>query len=170
MRFMKLCMFSICGLIGLTVPFTVTEAKEEQRSASCPEVGTYVTDYEKHTTWKGTDFEHEANNPTSTPDTVSRSVAISHQATVSLGGEYEFKTLMSGAKISANVGYGYNHTKTVTVTWSVPKGRWNLVAGDKFVKSTGTRYKIAPPCKATDGRTVSATYTYKTWSDKVRLD
>ncbi|WP_144510372.1 hypothetical protein [Bacillus sp. FJAT-22090] len=138
---------------------------------ACPEAGTYTTVYSNKTQWKSTDFTHEANNPGPDVDSVSRSVSISHQATVDVGGEYEFKTLMVGAKITANVGYGFNSTKSVTTTWNFGKGRWNLVAGNQYVKATGTRYKIAATnCSLTEPRAISATYTHQTWSDKIPLN
>lgn len=135
-------------------------------SAACPEVGTYTTSFNSKTTSSKTEFTHYASNSSSSTDTVSLAVAISHSATVSLGGEASFNALVSGAKVSANVGYGYNKTKTLTKTWSVPKGSWKLTAGSKWVKSTGTRYKISPPCNLTNPQTTTANYTYATWSNK----
>lgn len=100
---------------------------------ACPEAGTYTTVYNSKNTYKLTDFTHEANNPGPDVDSVSRSVSISHQATIDIGGEYEFKTLMVGAKITANVGFGFDSTKTVTTTWNFGKGTWDLVAGNQYV-------------------------------------
>ncbi|OZI11718.1 hypothetical protein CEW92_10495 [Bacillaceae bacterium SAS-127] len=135
---------------------------------ACPEVGTYTTSYKSKTTSRKTEFTHLASNSSSSPDSVTRSVSITHSATVNLGGEATFKALVAGAKINANVGYGYNKTKTLSTTWSVPKGRWKLTAGSSWVKSTGTRYKVVPPCNLSNATTVTANYTYATWSDKIQ--
>ena len=125
-------LLSVGLCIGLMSSFSLNSAQAATNSdfqlEACPEVNSYITEYKSHYTYKGTDFTHEATNPSSVADTVSRSVAISHQATVSIGGEVEFKTLAGGAKINANVGYGFNSTKTLTITWSVPKGTWILRA------------------------------------------
>lgn len=46
----------------------------------------------------------------------------------------------------------------------------NLVAGNQYVKATGTRYKIAATtCALTNPIVTSATYTYQTWSDKIPM-
>lgn len=136
---------------------------------SCPEVGTYTTTYKSHTTTSKTDFEHEASNPSTLADSVTRTVSISHAATVSIGGEASFNALVQGAKISANVGYGYNNTKSLSVTWSIPQGNWLLRAGNKWVKSTGTRYKIVYPCNLGSPQTTVADYSYRTWNDKIEM-
>jgi hypothetical protein len=142
------------------------DLKISDQPNACPEVGSYTTSYRSKTTSTKTDFTHYAYNGSSSNDSVSHSVAISHQATVSLGGKASFDALVAGAEISANVGYGYNNTKTITKTWSIPQGSWKLTAGSKWVKSTGTRYYIAPPCNLTNGQTTTANYTYATWSSK----
>jgi len=133
----------------------------------CPEVGSYITSYRSHTTSKKTEFTHYATNNSSTTDSVTRTVSISHSATVNIGGEASFNALVSGAKISANVGYGFNSTKSLAITWFVPKGTWKLTAGSSWVKSTGTRYLVVPPCNNSNPQTVTANYTYATWSNKV---
>ncbi|WP_071461415.1 hypothetical protein [Bacillus massilinigeriensis] len=163
---------SLC--FTLFTGFSLTEVKAATNDdstivpLSCPEVGTYKTSYKSKTTSKKTEFTHYATNNSSTPDSVTRSVAISHVATVNIGGEATFKVLQSGAKINANVGYGCNKTKTLSTTWSVPKGTWKLTAGSSWVRSIGTRYKVAPPCKLTNATTVTANYTYATWSNKTK--
>lgn len=138
------------------------------KPAACAEVGTYTTTYKSKTTSKKTEFTHYATNSSSATDTVTRSVSITHSATVSVGGSAEFKILQKGAQINANVGYGYNDTKSLSTTWSIPKGKWKLTAGSSWVKSTGTRYKVSPPCNLTNATTVSANYTYASWSNKTQ--
>ena len=135
---------------------------------ACPEVGTYTTSYRSKTTSKKTEFTHYATNNSNTTDSVTRSVSITNAATINIGGEASFKVLQTGAKITANVGYGYNKKKTLSTTWSIPKGKWKLTAGSSWVKATGTRYKVSPPCKITNATTVTANYTYATWSDKTK--
>lgn len=161
--------FSIFGVSSITN--VKAESGNDDRiitPLACPEVGTYVTTYKSKTTSTKQDFSHTATNPSSSPDSVSKSASISHSATVNIGGETTFNALVSGAKISANVGYGFNSGKTLTLTWSVPKGTWELRAGSKWVKSTGTRYYVSPPCNLTKATTVTANYTHDTWSDKIK--
>ncbi|MBU5594560.1 hypothetical protein KQI76_05230 [Amphibacillus sp. MSJ-3] len=115
----------------------------------CPEVCSYVTAYKSHTTSKKTEPTHIATNNSNSPDSVTRTVAITHSATVNIGGEASFNALGSDAKISANVGYGYDKTKSISMAWSIPKGKWKLRAGSSWVKAEGTRYKVVPPCNHT---------------------
>ncbi|MFH0068888.1 hypothetical protein [Peribacillus sp. NPDC056705] len=174
MKFSKILLStSLCFI--LFSGFSLSEAKAETSEDpiaivpyACTEVGTYTTSYKSKTTSTKTEFTHYATNNSSATDSVTRSVQISHAATVSIGGEASFKVLQTGAKITANVGYGYNSTKTLSTTWSIPKGSWKLTAGSKWVKATGTRYKVAPPCNLTNATTTTANYTYATWSDKVK--
>lgn len=160
-------MLSCLTIVGLFPQFSYASDNSITPQA-CPEAGSYITSYRSHTTSKKTEFTHYATNNSNSTDTVTRTVSISHSATVNIGGEASFKVLASGAKISANVGYGFNGTKSLSTTWSIPKGKWKLTAGSSWVKSTGIRYKVVPPCKNTNPTTVTANYTYATWSDKVK--
>jgi hemolysin activation/secretion protein len=63
---------------------------------------------------------------------------------------------------------GYNSTKSISTTWSIPKGKWKLTAGSSWMKATDTRYKVVAPCNNTNATTVTANYTRATWSDKVQ--
>lgn len=164
---LSLCLgFSLFSISPLSEVKAETSDEPVISPLACPEVGTYTTSYKSKTTSKKTEFTHVATNKSDSPDSVTRSVAITHAATVNIGGEVSFKVLQNGAKITANVGYGYNNTKTLSTTWSVPKGTWTLTAGSSWVKATGTRYKVSPPCKLTNAQTVTANYTYQTWSTK----
>ncbi|KQL57321.1 MULTISPECIES: hypothetical protein [Bacillaceae] len=155
---------------ALTLPTSMASENDptEISPLACPEVNTYTTSYKSKTTSKKTEFTHISSNNSNSTDSVTRSVQISHSATVNVGGEVSFKVLQNGAKINANVGYGYNSSKTLSTTWSVPKGTWKLTAGSSWVKATGTRYRTVPPCNIADSKTVTANYTYATWSDKVK--
>lgn len=156
-------------VIGLSPQSSYASSENDSITPqACPEAGSYITSYKSHTTSKKTEFTHYATNNSDVTDSVTRSVSISHSANVSVGGEVEFKVLSNGAKISANVGYGYNNTKTISTTWSIPKGTWKLTAGSSWVKATGTRYKVVPPCNISNSTTISANYTYATWSDKTK--
>ncbi|KKI91368.1 hypothetical protein WQ54_15200 [Bacillus sp. SA1-12] len=167
-------LLSLSLIFPIFLGFSLKSANAETNSnslvtiMSCPEVGSYTTVYRSRTTSSKTEFTHYASNSSTSTDTVSRSVAITHSATVTLGGKASFDALVSGAEISANVGYGFNNTKTLTKTWSIPQGSWKLTAGSRWVKSTGTRYKVAPPCNLTSPQTTSANYTYATWSAKTQ--
>jgi hypothetical protein len=155
-------------LSSLSLNPASAKADSDVTIMACPEVGTYTTVFNNKTTYSKTEFTHYATNNSDYTDTVSHSVAITHSATVTLGGKASFDALVAGAEISANVGYGYNNTKTLTKTWSIPRGTWKLTAGSKWVKSNGTRYYIAPPCNLSNPQSTTANYTYATWSDKTQ--
>lgn len=131
-----------------------------------PDAGEHTVVYSNKELSKTTDFTHTATNNSDTNDTVSFAVSHQFQAKVSVGAESEFNTLVAGAKVSANVEFGYSNTKIVTENWVVGKGTWKLTAGTNMVKASGIRYTIGPQGQLLYPQPLAATYSSGTWSDK----
>lgn len=126
----------------------------------------YLYSKSSETLSKNQEFSYIATNSVqNTTDSVSRSVTHSHSNSTTLGGSAEFNGLMAKATYKADTSFGNSYSETVTVTWSIPYGKYECVAGMELDKVTGTRdYYISGSLIYKEPMTVN--YTVRPYSDK----
>lgn len=109
------------------------------------------------------------NNADDVADSVTYSVAISQSASITLGGEVEFKALVAKGKFTANTTVGVNSTTSVNITWNLPKGKWRLSAGAMYNKLVGYKeYRINGSVISKEK--ITADYTFDKYSDQQKVN
>lgn len=117
---------------------------------------------------KKTEFIHEATNPSNVTDTVSYSVAVTQSTSVNVTANATFNSMVAKVGVSTQVGLGTSRTKTITMTWTIPKkSKYLLRAGSQWIKASGTERRWNNG-KIVSKKSVTGNWTYASWSDKVK--
>lgn len=158
---MKKIIFSSIALLIFTLGLgTTTYAASDMTGTEYVHVTT--------TKSKTTSFTHTATNRSSKTDRISYSVSTTKSTTADFSASYTLKAMVHEVGLKTQIGLGLSKTESIKMTWTIPpNSTYKLIAGTKFVKGSGV-IRNWNAGKILSSKTVSAKWSYETWSDKIK--
>lgn len=154
---------TISGATGLSF----ASENESINPIYIPKEGWVYTNNAKSSSVK-IDWTHTHSNPSSTTDYVTKTVSRTKSSTGTFGAESNFKVLQQQVGFNAEVALGKSSSVSTSIQYSIPAyTTYQLRYGSKVMKASGTE-KYYENGTVTKSRTSSATYTYESYSDKVK--
>lgn len=159
---------TLIGSTGLTFADSSSINKQIDIDSKAPPLQGWVYHHSSKSTSYKINWSHLHKNPSSVTDSVSKSVSREKFASGTFGANANFKVLQQQVGLSAEVSLGGKSTSTTTVTYAIPPYSTYLCRyGSRTATGKGIE-KYYVNGNVTKSRNSNATYSYGSYSDKVK--